>query len=104
MNNQNTDQPAHLRSLVSAFVVRCIDSIIPLLAKPKISGPYLISVAEQAGSSLIWLQAPKTDLFVTWLSSWSLPFYVYFAFSFSFFDLGFAARQGYFTYSELSQS
>ena len=25
------DQPAHLRSLVSAFVVRCLDSIIPQL-------------------------------------------------------------------------
>ena len=36
-NNKGADQPAHLRSLISAFVVRCLDSIIPLLAKSKIS-------------------------------------------------------------------
>ena len=27
-NNKDADQPAHLRSLISAFVVRCLDSII----------------------------------------------------------------------------
>ena len=27
-NNKGTDQPAHPRSLISAFVVRCLDSII----------------------------------------------------------------------------
>ena len=31
-NNKVAVQPAHLRSLISAFVVRCLDSIIPLLA------------------------------------------------------------------------
>ena len=31
-NNRGTDQPAHPRSLISAFVVHCMDSIIPLLA------------------------------------------------------------------------
>ena len=31
-NNKGADQPAHLRSLISAFVVRCLDSIMPLLA------------------------------------------------------------------------
>ena len=30
-NNKGADQPAHPRSLISAFVVRCLDSIIPLL-------------------------------------------------------------------------
>ena len=34
-NNQGADQPAHPRSLISAFVVRCLDSII-----------YLDSIAE----------------------------------------------------------
>ena len=34
-NNKGVDQPAHPRSLVSAFVVRCLDSII-----------YLDSIAE----------------------------------------------------------
>ena len=28
-NNKGADQPAHLRSLISAFVVRCLESIIP---------------------------------------------------------------------------
>ena len=31
-NNKGADQPAHLRSLISAFVVRCLDSIIPLVS------------------------------------------------------------------------
>ena len=25
-NNKGTDQPAHLRSLISAFIVRCLDN------------------------------------------------------------------------------
>ena len=29
-NNKGADQPAHSRSLISAFVVRCLDSIISL--------------------------------------------------------------------------
>ena len=36
-NNKDADQPALLRSLISIFIVRCIDSIIPILAKSKIS-------------------------------------------------------------------
>ena len=36
-NNKGADQPAHQRSLVSAFVGRCLDSIIPILAKSKSS-------------------------------------------------------------------
>ena len=32
-------QPAHLRRLIGTFVVRCLDSIIPLLAIAKISRP-----------------------------------------------------------------
>ena len=31
-NNKGADQPAHPRSLISAFVVRCLDSIIPLVS------------------------------------------------------------------------
>ena len=34
-NNKGADQPAHPRSLISAFVVRCLDSIIHTLAKSK---------------------------------------------------------------------
>ena len=36
-NNKGADQPAHLRGLISAFVVRCLDSIISLDSIAKIS-------------------------------------------------------------------
>ena len=36
-NNKGADQPAHPRSLISTFVVRFLDSIIPLLAISEIS-------------------------------------------------------------------
>ena len=55
-NNKDADQPAHRRSLISAFVVRCLDSIIPLLAIADISRPLLVSSAEQASLSLTWSQ------------------------------------------------
>ena len=32
MNNEDTDQHAHLHSLISVFVVRCLDSVISILA------------------------------------------------------------------------
>ena len=66
-NNKGADQPAHPRSLISAIVVSCLDSIIPLLAKAKISRPYLVPVAEQACLSLIWSKTPKTGFLMTWL-------------------------------------
>ena len=53
--------------MISAFVVRCLDSIIPLLAIAEISRPNLVSVAEQAGLCLNWSQTLKTGLLVTWL-------------------------------------
>ena len=66
-NNKGADQPARQRSLISAFVVRCLDSIIPQLAISEISRPYLVSSAEQVGLSLKWSQTLKTGLLVTWL-------------------------------------
>ena len=36
-NNKGTDQPAHPCSLISAFVVRCLDSIISLDSIAEIS-------------------------------------------------------------------
>ena len=56
-----------MRSLISVFVVHCLDSIIPLLAKSKFSRLLLVSVAEQAGLSLTWSGNPKTGFLVTWL-------------------------------------
>ena len=66
-NNKGTDQPARPRSLNSAFVVRCLYSIIPLLVISSISRLLLLSVSEQAGLSLTWSQTPKTDFLMTWL-------------------------------------
>ena len=53
-NNNGADQPSHPRSLISAFVFRCLDSIIPLVSIPEISSLCLASVAAQAGLSLPW--------------------------------------------------
>ena len=36
-NNKGADPPAHLRSPINDFVVRCLDSIMSVLAKYKIS-------------------------------------------------------------------
>ena len=36
-NNKGADQPVHPRSLISTFVVRCLDRIIPVLVKSSIS-------------------------------------------------------------------
>ena len=43
--NNGADQPAHLHSLISAFVVRCQDSIILLVSISEISSLYLASVS-----------------------------------------------------------
>ena len=50
-NDKGADQPAHPRSLISAFVVRCLDSIIPVVSISEISSLYLAPVAAQAGLS-----------------------------------------------------
>ena len=64
-NNKGADQPAHPQphSLISAFVIHCLDIIIIILAKPKISRLTLTSVAEQAGLSLTWSQTPEDRFF-----------------------------------------
>ena len=36
-NKKGADQPAHPRSLMSTFVVRCLDSIMPLVSLSEIS-------------------------------------------------------------------
>ena len=64
-NNKGADQPAHPRSLISAFVFRCLDGIIPLASISEISSLYLASVAAQAGLCLLWSQTPKTGFLVT---------------------------------------
>ena len=66
-NNKRAGLPAHARILISAFIDRCLDSIIPLVSLSEISSLYLASVAEQAGLSQLWSQTPKTGFLVTWL-------------------------------------
>ena len=62
-NNKGTDQPEHLRSLISAFVVRCLD--ISLVSISEISSLYLLFVYAQTGLSQPWSQTPKTGFLVT---------------------------------------
>ena len=66
-NNKAADQPAHPRSLISPFVMHCLDNIISLVSISKISSLYLVSVAEQAGLSLIWSSTLKTGFLMMWL-------------------------------------
>ena len=57
-NNKGADQPAHPRSLISAFVVRCLDSLMSLVSVTKFQNFLLASVAEQAGLSLTASEPP----------------------------------------------
>ena len=50
-NNKDADQHAHLRSLISIFVIRSLYSILPLVCVSEISSPYLVFVTEQAEDS-----------------------------------------------------
>ena len=56
---RTTKAQISLRSLISAFVVRCLDSAISLVSVTKILSLILASVAKQASLSLIWLETPK---------------------------------------------
>ena len=53
-NNKGAAQPAQPRSLISTSVVDCLDSMICILAKSKVSRFQLASVAEQAGLNVTW--------------------------------------------------
>ena len=73
-NNKGADQPAHPRSLISAFIVRCLDSIMPLVSISGISSLYLASVAAQTGLRLTWSQTPKTGFLMMRLINIFLQF------------------------------
>ena len=66
-NNKGAGQPAHPRSLISAFVVRCLHHIIPLDSTciSEMSRLCLTSEAAQAGLSLPWSKTRKTGFLVT---------------------------------------
>ena len=53
-NNKGADQHAHPCSLISTFVVLCLDSTTPLVVIFEISRLQLISAAEHAGLNLTW--------------------------------------------------
>ena len=55
-NNKDTDQPAHPRSLISVFVVRCRDSLTLIVAIPETSRLLQASVAKQVDLYLTWSQ------------------------------------------------
>ena len=64
-NNTGADQTAHPRSLISAFIIRVLESIIRKLAIGEISIFELVSVAEQASLNLVLLDNPKTGFLAT---------------------------------------
>ena len=53
------EQQRRPRSLISAFLVRCLDSIISLDSIAEISRLKLASVAEQTSLSLTWSETPE---------------------------------------------
>ena len=55
-NNKGIDQPAHSHSLIIAFIVCCLDTIVSEVAMSEISRLQLPSEAEQASLSHIWLE------------------------------------------------
>ena len=64
-NNIGADKPVPTHSLISAFVIRLLESIISRLASSEISIFKLVSVAEETGLSLTLSETPKTG-FVEW--------------------------------------
>ena len=83
-NNKAADQPAHPHSLINTFVVHCLDSIIPLVSISEISSLYLVSMAAQAGLSLLWSQTLKTGFLMMrlmYLVSELRPFHIMVEFS-----------------------
>ena len=64
-NNTGEDQPGHLPSLISAFVIRFVESIVCKLATDEISIFWLVLVAEETGLKLALLETPKTGFVAT---------------------------------------
>ena len=71
-NNKGVDQPAHLRSLISAYVLHSLvnDSWTGYLPNFNILAS-LVYVAEQVSLSLTWLPTLKQCLNVAWVPVWS---------------------------------
>ena len=69
-SNEGVDQPVHLRSLISAFVVHYLDSIISMLAKYKISR--LASLCSWAGWFESYLDTNSRRQVFSWHGSDSI--------------------------------
>ena len=61
-NNKDADQLAHPRSLISAFAIHLLNSIILKLAPIETSLFYRVSVAEKAGFGMILSETLKTGI------------------------------------------
>ena len=59
-NHTGADQPAHPCSLISALVIRFLESIISKVATSEISIFLLVSVAEETDFSVDLSETPKT--------------------------------------------
>ena len=64
-NNTGADQPAHPGSLISAFVISFLESIICKLATDEISIFWLVSVAEETGLKLALSETPNAGFLTT---------------------------------------
>ena len=67
------------RSLISAFVVRCLDSVMSVVSVTKISNLLLASVAAQAGLCLTWSETPEDtfshdDAYIYEIKNIKLPY------------------------------
>ena len=63
--NKGADEPAHPRSLISAFVIHLSRNIISRLATSEISIFKLVSVAEETGLKLALTETRKTGFLAT---------------------------------------
>ena len=64
-NNTGADQPAHRRSLISAFAIRVLKITICYLATDEITMFWLVSEAEENGLSLALTETPKKGFLAT---------------------------------------
>ena len=64
-NNKGADQPVHPHSLISALVIRCLETIISKLATSEIAIFKLVSEADESGLSLALSETPKTGFLAT---------------------------------------
>ena len=64
-NNTGAEQPAHPRSLISAFVIRFLVRVICKHATGEFSFFWLVSVAEETGMKHAFSEPPKTGFLRT---------------------------------------